>query len=134
MYSPVDDPEKKRLLRKAAAHREELETEFEELTRRTEKILTHALIIGGAIALSYLLVRQFAGGKPRKKSKQQKEETPPVQQPEEKSAFADFLTQAGTVLASQAAVFLLSIAKEKLLTYLRQSSNSANDAHSKPTA
>lgn len=131
MYSPVDDPEKIRLQRKAALQKEELETEFEELTERTEKILTNALIIGGALALTYLLVRQFAGGERKKKVKSKSiDNTPETGQEEAESPLTNILTQVGTVLASQATVFLLSLAKEKLTAYLRESANPKVDEHS----
>lgn len=131
MYSPVDNPEKMRLQRKADAQREELETEFEELTERTEKILTNALIIGGALALTYLLVRQFTGGKAKKKSKTKSaEQTGEAIEPESQSPLTGILTQVGTVLASQATVFLLSLAREKLTAYLRESANTKTDEHS----
>jgi putative copper export protein len=131
MYSPVDDPKKMRLQRKAAAQREELETEFEELTERTEKILTNALIIGGALALTYILVRQLAGGKSRKKQKaKEADATKETEQAETESPLNNILTQVGTVLATQATVFLLSLAKEKLTAYLRDSANAKTDEHS----
>ncbi len=130
MYSPVDNPEKLRLQRKAAVQREELETEFEELTERTEKILTNALIIGGALALTYMLVRQLAGGKSSKKQKAKDSgDTKEAEQPESESPLNNILTQVGTVLATQVTVFLLSLAKEKLTAYLRDSANTKTDEH-----
>ncbi|MCS6973127.1 MAG: hypothetical protein N2044_02320 [Cyclobacteriaceae bacterium] len=133
MYSPVDNPEKMRLQRKAAAQREELETEFEELTVRTEKILTNALIIGGALALAYLVVRQFTGGTSKKKEKNKNIQGSGTAEPEPEeggSPLSSILTQVGTVLATQATVFLLSLAKEKLTAYLRESANPKPDEHS----
>lgn len=130
MYSPVDNPEKMRLQRKAAAQREELETEFEELTGRTEKILTNALIIGGALALTYILVRQLAGGKSGKKQKAKEEDaSKETAHAETESPLNNILTQVGTVLATQATVFLLSLAKEKLTAYLSDLANAKTDEH-----
>ncbi len=130
MQPPIEHPEKKRLLRKAAAHRAELETEFEEITRRSEKILTHVLIIGGTIALTYLLVRQLAGSKPKKKLKTNENSTEQAEQQTTISPLTGILTHVGTVLTSQATVFLLSLAKEKLTSYLRQTSTAPSNEHS----
>ncbi|GIV36586.1 MAG: hypothetical protein KatS3mg032_0965 [Cyclobacteriaceae bacterium] len=129
MYTPAEDREKNRLLRKTAAHRQELESEFKEITRRTEKFITHALIIGGTVALTYLLVRQLAGDKSKKKTKNKESLPETGQQGEEKSPFSEILTQLGTMLATQATVFLLNLAREKLSAYLHQNSNKQTDEH-----
>ncbi len=130
MYKPAEDREKSRLLRKTAAHRQELESELEEITRRTEKFITHVLIIGGTVALTYLLVRQLAGDKPKKKTKSKEAAPETEKQAEEKSPLSSIITQVGTMLATQAAVFLLNLAREKLTAYLHQNSNKQTDEHS----
>ncbi len=130
MYKPAEDREKSRLLRKTAAHRQELESELEEITRRTEKFITHVLIIGGTVALTYLLVRQLAGDKPKKKTKSKEAAPETEKQAEEKSPLSSIITQVGTLLATQAAVFLLNLAREKLTAYLHQNSNKQTDEHS----
>lgn len=57
-----NDP-KSELLKKSAMHRQELEEEVKSISERTEKIVTTALIVGGALALTYFAVRQFSGTK-----------------------------------------------------------------------
>src|SRR4051812_38988265 len=61
------DDIKMNLLKRSAKHREELENEVRLLSSRTESILTNALIIGGTLAASYFIVRQFTGRSARKK-------------------------------------------------------------------
>jgi len=135
-----DDPVKSQLLQKSVRHREALEEEVKEITGRTEKIITNALIIGGALAVTYYLVRQFS--KPAKKSKHKirkpqtavaasaqddvEEEIPDAPNP-----LTSMVSQIGTTLASQASVFLLTLAKEKLNEYLEsQAAKRKTDEHS----
>jgi hypothetical protein len=121
----TDDPVKSQLLKKSAQHREELEQDVQLVTERTQRIITNALIVGGELALTYFMVRQFSGSK-KKKSRTKKikfvnaaqaepEETETV----EASPTTGIVAQIGTALASQASVFLLSLAKEKLSEYLQ---------------
>jgi hypothetical protein len=121
----TDDPVKGQLLKKSAMHREQLEEEVKLISDRTQKIITNAVIIGSALALTYILVSQFSDEpKSKKKSKpakiklvQGKEEdaVPVAHEPE----VPGIVSQIGTALASQATVFLLSLAKEKLSEFLQ---------------
>lgn len=119
------DEMKNELLRKSASHRQQMEGEIKLLTEETEKIVTNTLIIGGSLALTYLLIRQFSGAKKKRKVKARKVKVINAQQPEEvevhtESAFQPgIITQIGTALASQATLFLLNLAKEKLTEYLQ---------------
>lgn len=118
-----DDP-KRRLLKKSASQKAALEDEVNLLSARTEKIVINALVIGGALAISYILVRQL--GKKQKKKKVTKSlavTALPEQEEEESqtsSKFVDALTGIGTMMASQATAFLLALAKEKLMEYLEK--------------
>jgi hypothetical protein len=134
-----DDPVKSQLLQKSERHREALEEEVKEITGRTEKIITNALIIGGALAVTYYLVRQFS--KPVKKTKSKSRKAQSViaaSSPVEEEEISDVpnpltsvMSQIGTTLASQASVFLLTIAKEKLNEYLEsQAAKRKTDEHS----
>src|SRR5262245_39534615 len=120
---------KSELLKKSAKHRQGLEDEVKTISDKTEKILTNALIIGGALALTYFTVRQLSGSKKKKKAKAQKLKI--VQQGREDATDQDaveeyeapgIVSQIGTAIASQAAVFLLNLAKEKLSEYLENQS------------
>ena len=116
---------KNALLKKSELHRTELGGEVKLISERTEKILTNALVIGGALAVTYFLLHQFSGTKQkRSKTKIRKskiaQETPDETEEviESTSSAPGFVNQIGTALASQASVFLLNFAKEKLSEYL----------------
>jgi hypothetical protein len=121
----TNDPVKGQLLQKSAMHREQLEEEVKLISERTQKVIMNAVIIGSALALTYILVSQFSGGsKGRKKSKTariklvqgKEEDTAPVVREAEAPGI---VSQIGTALASQATVFLLGLAKEKLGEFLQ---------------
>lgn len=122
----TDDPVKGQLLRKSALHREQLEEEVRLISEQTEKIITNAVIIGGALAVTYFLVSRFARSGSKKKSKAAKIKIlqTPAATTEPAAAFSTepsapgIVSQIGTALASQATVFLLSLAKEKLMEFL----------------
>lgn len=136
---------KSELLRKSAKHREDLEGDVRLISEKTQKIVTNALIIGGSLALAYVLVRQFSGtSKKKKKSKQaavQVIKAAPVKAVAEADDDDDdeedtsvgtsmnVLSQVGTQLASQASAMLLALAKEKLTEYLASMSEKKADEH-----
>jgi hypothetical protein len=134
----TDDPVKGQLLKKSVRHREQLEDEVKLISERTEKIITNAVIIGGALAVTYFLVRQFSGSNSKKKSKAAKIKLVQSKESDELPVAAEemeapgIITQIGTALASQATVFLLQIAKEKLGEYLQAQAakKSAGNEHS----
>jgi hypothetical protein len=124
----TDNPDKGQLLQKSAHHRELLEQEVKLISERSEKIITNALVIGGALALTYFLVSGFSSSKKRKRkarkiklvqSADQTDTSPEaVYEPQEPG----IVSQIGTALAAQATGLLLSIAKEKLQEYLKSQS------------
>ena len=114
---------KRELVRKSEKHREELQNEVRLVSEKTEKIITNALVIGGALAVTYFLLSQFSSGKSKPKQKVRKikivkEADNDVVEVAEAPASPGVLSQIGTTLASQASVILLDIAKEKLGEYL----------------
>jgi hypothetical protein len=120
-----NDP-KLELLKKSAKHRQDLEDEVRLISAKTERIITNALIIGGTLAAAYVLVRQFSGpSKKRKKVKSQKLKVvhaapaEAVEVEEEESFVPGIVSQVGQAIASQATVFLLGLAKEKLSEFLQ---------------
>ena len=117
------DPEKKRLMEAARMHKEALSSDVQAVSERTQKIVTNALVIGGALALTYLLVRQLSGGKSKKKkSKTVKLVTQApnesVETDEDENSDDSLLSQIGTKIANEATLILLNLAKEKLTEYL----------------
>jgi FtsZ-interacting cell division protein ZipA len=136
MKLETDDPVKSTLLRKSSQYREELEDEAKSISDRTEKIIKNAVIVGGSLALAYFLYNQLATSK-KKKSKNKKAAS--VQstanevtddEEEDTSPANKMLSQIGTALVSQASVFLLSLAKEKLAEYLQAQTEKKKDEHS----
>lgn len=121
------DEMKRALLRKSARHRDEIEGDVRLITENTEKVLTNALIIGGSLALTYFLVTQLTGSadkKPKRKAAKIKLVQGPPAEAEaastEDSSSPGMVSQLGAALVSQASVFLLNLAKEKLMEYLAE--------------
>jgi hypothetical protein len=122
---------KSELLKKSAKHRAQLEEEVKLISERTSKAVINALVVGGTLAISYLLVRQLAGGGGKRKRRKVVHAKPvrviqstghePVEEVSYEPAVPGIVTQIGTALASQATVFLLGLAKEKLSEYLQSS-------------
>lgn len=131
------DDIKMELLKRSAKHREDLENEVRLLSARTETILTNALIIGGTLAASYFIVRQLTGKSRKPKKSRPKAVTvlPAVSNVEHEQEVDDspgVLSQIGTALASQATVFLLGLAKEKLAEYLQAPATKQENADERP--
>ena len=126
MNLETDNPEKGELLQRSAHHRELLEEEVKLISERTEKIVANALIIGGALALTYFLVTSLSGIPEKKKSKAGKIKRAAGNVEPESSDEAEcapreagIVSQIGTVLVAQATGLLLSIAREKLVEFLQ---------------
>ncbi len=119
----TQDPEKKKLIETSDRHKLELQRELNAISDKTEATLKNALIIGGTLAVTYLLVSKLgsSSGPKRKKAKSKaisgvvEEETTGVEEP---APIPTFLSQLGENLASHATIILLDIAKEKLTEYL----------------
>jgi hypothetical protein len=129
----TDDPIKSNLMLKTARHRDELEEETRAVAERTEKIITNAVIIGGALALTYFLYTQLSGSK-SKKGKAKKAKPAEVENEEEDeeetSSAGSILSQVSSALVSQGGVLLLSLAKEKLGEYLRAQADKKENENS----
>lgn len=128
----TDDPIKSQLLNKVTHQQEELKHEVQEITERTQKIFTNALIIGGALALTFLLIRGFSDSKKRKsKKKTSSQKTEAHMDADEDydapSLASTVLSRVGTAVATQATVLLLDLARERLAEYLHaQAQKKAN--------
>jgi hypothetical protein len=132
-----DDPIKGQLLRQSAHHREQLEEDVKLISERTEKMITNALIIGGALAATYFVVSRFSKSK-KSKSKIKKVRIVKDDSANEQVVIAEddepttpsIISQIGTTLATQATMMLLSLAKEKLDEFMQSQAvkkESAND-------
>lgn len=118
------DPEKRKLIEASERHKRALEKGVSDLSDSTQKVLTNALIVGGVLALSYLVVRGFSSGKKKKRKKakvtvvQPKVSTDGDDDEEEDSSSPGLLADIGTKIANQATVILIDIARQKLMEYL----------------
>ena len=114
------NPERRKLMEASDRYKHELENDINEISVKTEKAITNALVIGGILALTYLMVSQLTNNdkKPKKRkgsaNKDQAEEIE-IKEPEEPS----LLSQLGTKLVDQATILLLDLAKEKLAEYIQ---------------
>ena len=119
------DPQKRKLIETSDRHKRELEKELKDITQKTEKTLKNALIIGGSLALGYLLVSQLSSSKRKVKviAKKKKEvavaETETGEEEEVVSGEPSVISQIGTQVLNQATFLLLELAKEKLAEYLQ---------------
>jgi hypothetical protein len=121
------DPLKRKLIETSDRHKRELEKELKDITQKTEKTLKNALIIGGSLALGYLLVSQLSSSKRRVKAvaKKKKAAVAEVETDEEEAAVevvsgeSSLISQIGTQVLNQATFLLLELAKEKLAEYLQ---------------
>ena len=119
----TQNPERKKLLETSERHKRELEKEVKDMSDKTEKVLKDALIIGGALAVTYLLVSQLGSGKKKKKSKAkiqlQAAPAPTDQMVEEEEETPSAFSAIGAKIADTATVMLLDIAKEALSEFLK---------------
>lgn len=129
----TQDPEKKKLIETSNRHRQELEREIDDIGDRSQKMMKNALIIGGALALTYIVVSQITTRKSKKKkAKTAETETSAKQiqfQQEEHDDEPSIFSEIGGKVASAATVFLLDLAKEKLSEYLQNRGKSDRDTN-----
>lgn len=115
----TQDPEKKKLIESSLRHKYEMEREVKEISDRSEKMLKNALIIGGALALTYVVVNQLSSTKVKKKKTKKTKDSGAELIEEEEDESPSVLSQMGDKLVSTATLFLLDLAKEKLSDYLQ---------------
>ena len=115
----TQDPEKKRLIESSFRHKQEMEREVKDISDRSEKMLKNALIIGGALALTYVVVNQLSSAKTKKKKAKHPKNVSIEGEDDEEVESPSMLSQMGDKLVSTATLFLLDLAKEKLSDYLQ---------------
>lgn len=125
----TQDPEKRKLIETSDRHKKELEKEVKAISEKTEKVLKNALVIGGALALTYFTVSQLTKRKAkRKKARETKTEEdeagmPNLQQRQDdgmnsESLAPSLISQIGDRVISQGTFILLDLAKDMLVEYL----------------
>ena len=120
----TQDPEKRKLLETSERHRRELEKEVSDITKKTERVLTNALIVGGLLAVTSFALSQLSGKSKKKKPKTHKGDAvaADADTAEEQllaaPAAPSLLAEIGTKVVNQATMILIDIAREKLMEYL----------------
>ena len=125
----TQDPEKRKLIETSDRHKRELEKEVKAISDKTEQVLKNALVIGGALALTYFAVRQLSKTKDRKRNAKEakvesKEAGLPTLRPsggeliESEPPAPSFISQIGSRVVSQGTFILLELAKDLLMEYL----------------
>lgn len=115
----TQDPEKKKLIESSDRHKRELEKEVIAISDKTEQVLKNALIIGGALALTYFTISQLTKTKARrKKAKEDKQENEAEDVIASEPSAPSFMSQMGERVINQATLVLLDLAKDMLMEYL----------------
>lgn len=120
------DPEKKRLMDEVSFRKRQLESGAKDVSRQTEKLLTNAVIIGATLTVSYLIYRSLSGSSRKIKKSVSvtgtdlatAEPTPADNAEQLPTKTSKLLSDIGNRLAEEATLFLLNMAKEKLIAYL----------------
>src|SRR5258708_39218272 len=106
----TQDPEKKRLIESSLRHKQEMEREVKDISDRSEKMLKNALIIGGALALTYVGVNQLSSTKTKKKkAKHPKNVSKEKEEDDEEVETPPMLSKMGDKLVSTATLFLYDL-------------------------
>ena len=127
--------QKKKLLVQSNLYKDDFERELKIVKHQTNELLKNTLIIGGSLALTYILFRQVTSRRNKKRvfantldTKNIRDDVEEITTLERPSRFNSILSEIGTSLANEATAFLLSIAKEKLLELLTPKDTVADDA------
>jgi len=124
----TQDPEKRRLLETSNRHRQEMEREIKDISQKTERVLKNALIIGGALALTYIVVSQLSSSKSKKKKSRKGKDVENLVNEEPADESPSLLSQMGDKALNMATVLLLDLAKEKLSEYLQHRKSKDEDS------
>lgn len=116
----TQDPERRKLLETSDRHKRELEKEVKDMSDKTEKVVKNALIIGGVLAVSYLLISQLGSSKKKKKLKTKSAVVTAADEEEDDEPEAPgVFAQIGTKVVDTATLVLLDLAKEALAEFLK---------------
>lgn len=130
----TQDPERKRLLETSDRHKKAMEKELADLTKKTDRMLQNALIIGGSLAVTFLIISTLSKKRKKKKKKQAIASAAKAGEPvdtselEEDDDTPSIVGQVSKQILNAASVVLLDIARQKLSEYL--ASRNQPDEHS----
>ena len=122
----TQDPEKRKLLETSNRHRQEMEREIKDISEKSEKVLKNALIIGGALALTYIVVNQLSSSKRKKKKQKKEKEIDNLSSEEPRDESPSMISQIGDKALNMATVLLLDLAKDKVSEYLQHRKSKDN--------
>jgi hypothetical protein len=114
----TQDPVKRKLIETSDRHKRELQKEVKTITDKSERALKNALIVGGTLALAYIVISQISSSRKKKKITKAVEESG-VEKREEDDKEPSFISKIGTQVINQATFILLELAKDKLSEYLQ---------------
>lgn len=103
------------LLQRVNQKKSEMEEEASKLSRQSDKLIKNALIIGGALVVTFFVVRSLTG----KSSKKNEKELNPQDSSDQEPTGSSMISEIGSRVAEAAVVFLLGLAKEQLSGYLK---------------
>lgn len=103
------------LLQRVNLKKSEMEEEAAKLSNQSDKMIKNALIIGGALVVTFFVVRSLTG----KSSKKNDKELNPQDSSDQEPAGSSMISEIGSRVAEAAVVFLLGLAKEQLSGYLK---------------
>lgn len=109
------DKERSLLLHRINQKKSEMEEEATKLTRQSDKMIRNALVIGGALVITFFIVRSLTA----KSSKKEEKESIVGDSTEKGNSSSSFISEVGSRVAEAAVVFLLGLAKEQLSGYLK---------------
>ncbi|MFM8834245.1 MAG: hypothetical protein ACKOEV_11535 [Cytophagales bacterium] len=119
----TQNPERRKLLETSERHKRELEKEVKQVSERTEKVLKNSLIIGGTLAITYLVVSQLGSGKKKKKFTKVKFQAAPnapnAEANDEEHEILGSFASITSQIANTATLMLLDIAKDALTEFLK---------------
>ena len=106
------------------------EKDIKSISDKTEQLTKNALIIGGVLAVTYLLVSQLSGTKKKRKKSKVKAVVPANvdEELEEESATPSVFSQIGSKVADTATMVLLDLAKDALAEYLKNRKQKNGDS------
>lgn len=120
----TQDPERTRLLETSDRHKKAMEKELTDLTKKTDKMLRNALIIGGSLAVTFLVISALSTKRKKKKKKQAIAAAVKAGEPMdaidtgEDDDSPSVLGQVSKQIINAASVVLLDMARQKLSEYL----------------
>lgn len=120
----TQDPERTRLLETSDRHKKAMEKELTDLSKKTDKMLKNALIIGGSLAVTFLVISALSTKRKKKKKKMalaaavKAGETIDAIEPDNDDDAPSVLGQVSKQVLNAASVVLLDMARQKLSEYL----------------